>query len=423
ADIAAHFEKNKEQYRIGERRKVRYVLVDVDAIRPTIAVPSRDVERSYNENIDTYSTPEQVRASHILLKTEGKDEAAVKAKAESALKEAKSGADFAGLAKKYSEDEASAAQGGDLDYFPRGRMVPEFDQVAFTLEPGAISDLVKSQYGFHISKVVDKKPASTRPVEEVRQQIVEQLQWERAQARASEQATTLEDEIREASGLDKAAATHSLKVQESAFFTRTEPVMDFGPSPELANQIFDLQEDQVTGAVRVPRGYAFIALAGKEAPRLPKLDEVKDKVREDIVRERTKEIARQKAEAVGAAAKTGADLATAAKAAGLEVKTTELVARESPWPEIGVSQQVDAAAFALEAGAVSGPVVTENGAAVLHVVEKKVPTEAEFAAEKATVRAGVLEERRNRFFSAYMVKAKQGMDISINRQALQQVIG
>ena len=94
-----------------------------------ITVPPADVERAYNNNIEQYSTPEQVRASHILLKTEGKDDAAVKAKAEDVLKQARSGADFAELAKKYSEDEASAKNGGDLDYFGHGRMVPEFDQV------------------------------------------------------------------------------------------------------------------------------------------------------------------------------------------------------------------------------------------------------------------------------------------------------
>ena len=126
-------------------------------MRAKIVVPPADIERAYNDNIEQYSTPEQVRASHILLKTEGKDEAAVKAKAEDVLKQAKSGADFAELAKKNSEDEASAKNGGDLDFFGRGRMVPEFDTVAFALQPGQISDLVKTQYGYHIIKLIEKK--------------------------------------------------------------------------------------------------------------------------------------------------------------------------------------------------------------------------------------------------------------------------
>ena len=122
-----YFDAHKEDFRIPEKRKIKYLLVDVDALRAKVTVPPADVERAYNDNIEQYSTPEQVRASHILLKTEGKDDAAVKARAEEVLKQAKSGADFAELAKKYSEDEANAANGGDLDFFGRGRMVPEFD--------------------------------------------------------------------------------------------------------------------------------------------------------------------------------------------------------------------------------------------------------------------------------------------------------
>src|SRR5262249_7834523 len=163
-----------------------------DALRSKIVVPSADIERAYNNNIEQYSTPEQVRASHILLKTEGKDDAAVKANAEDVLKQARSGADFAELAEKYSEDEASAKDGGDLDYFGKGKMVPEFDQAVFAMQPGQTSDQpVKTQYGYHIIRVVDKKPATSRTLAEVRQQISDQLSYERAQAQAADLSESL----------------------------------------------------------------------------------------------------------------------------------------------------------------------------------------------------------------------------------------
>src|SRR4029453_1686024 len=111
-------------------------------------VPKTDVEAFYNAHLGEYTTPEQIRASHILLKTEGKNDADVRAKADQVLKEAKApGADFAALAKKYSEDEGSGPQGGDLDYFARGRMVPEFDTAAFALAKGEMSPVVKTQFG------------------------------------------------------------------------------------------------------------------------------------------------------------------------------------------------------------------------------------------------------------------------------------
>ncbi|HEY7791325.1 MAG TPA: SurA N-terminal domain-containing protein, partial [Vicinamibacterales bacterium] len=141
AEITAWFDAHKESYRVGEKRRVRYVLVDENAIKASITVSASDIEHYYNDNIQQYSTPEQIRVRHILFKTDGKDDAAVKAKAEDVLKQAKAGADFAELAKKYSEDTESAKNGGDLDYFARGRMVPEFDQAVFAMQPGQISDL------------------------------------------------------------------------------------------------------------------------------------------------------------------------------------------------------------------------------------------------------------------------------------------
>src|SRR4029450_1592727 len=162
AELSTYFDAHQADFRIPEERRIRYLLVDIDAIRTKTVVPPADIERAYNANIEQYSTPEQIRASHILLKTEGKDDAAVKAKAEELLKQARAGADFADLAKKHSEDEARAKDGGDLDYFGRGRMVPEFDQAVFAMQPGTISDLVKTQYGYHIIKLVDKKSAATR---------------------------------------------------------------------------------------------------------------------------------------------------------------------------------------------------------------------------------------------------------------------
>src|SRR5262249_27426399 len=136
ADVAAYFESHKDDFKTPEKRKIRDLVVEVEAIRAKPVVPPADVERAYNNNIDQYTTPEQVRASHILFKTEGKDDAAVKAKAEDVLKQTKAGADFAQLAKKYSEDESNAKQGGDLDYFGRGRMVAECVQRVLAMEPG-----------------------------------------------------------------------------------------------------------------------------------------------------------------------------------------------------------------------------------------------------------------------------------------------
>jgi peptidyl-prolyl cis-trans isomerase D len=419
AEVASYFDAHKDEFKIPEKRKIRYLLIDIEAIRAKVTIPDAEIERTYNNGIEQYSTPEQVRASHILLKTEGKDDAAVKAKAEDLLKQARAGADFAELARKYSEDEASAKNGGDLDYFGRGRMVPEFDQAAFSMEPGKISDLVKTQYGYHIIKVVDKKAATTRPLTEVKPQIQDQLSYERAQAQASDLAQALEKDVKTPADLDRVAKEKGLVVQESGFFARDEPILGLGPSPEAASRAFEMKPGDVAGPLRSSRGFVFETLLARQDPYVPKLDEVKERVRDEVVKQKARELSRQKAAEVAAKLKAAPDFEKAAKAAGFEAKTTELITRDSPIPDLGTAKAVEEAAFKLPVGAVSDPIPTETGTAVVKVVEKQEVSPADWAGAKDRFREELLTDRRNRFFGAYMAKAKQKMKIEVNREGLQ----
>ena len=423
AEVAAYFEGHTEAYRVGERRKVRYVLVDVEALRQGVIVSSRETERYYNDNIELFSTPEQVRASHILFKTEGKDESAVKAAAEKVLAEARGGADFAELAKKYSEDESNAKLGGDLDYFGRGRMVPEFDEAAFAAQPGLVPELVKTGFGFHIIKVVDKKPGSTRTFDEVKAQIREQLVGEKAQRQADVRAEEVAKEVKTPADLDKVAKARGWKVEETGFFAADEPILALGASPQVSAAIFALKEGEVSAPLRVGRGYAIAAMSGRQDPSIPKLDDVKDRVRNDVLRDKAAKAASEKAASMAGALKAAADFAAAAKKAGYEAKSSEFVARDAALPEIGVNATVEKAAFAMAAGAVSDPITTPEGATIVKVLERQDVKPADMAAARDSVRQDLVNERRTEFFTAYMVKAREKMKIELNREVLNSILG
>ena len=422
AEVATYFNAHQGDFKIPEKRKVRYLLVDADAIRAKTTVPEANIQRAYNEGIEQYTTPEQVRASHILLRTEGKDDAAVKAKAEEILKQAKGGADFAELAKKYSEDEGSAKNGGDLDYFGKGKMVAEFDQVVFTMQPGQTSDLVKTQFGYHIIKLVDKKAAATRTLPEVRQQIVDQLAYETAHAQAADLAQKVASEVSKPADLDKAAKAHGLTVQDSGFFARDESILSLGSSPEAVSRAFDTKVGDVSGPLQAARGFAFETLIAIQPPSMPKLDDVKDRVRDEVIKQKARDLSRQKATAVAAKLKGAADFEKAAKAAGVDAKTTDLISRDAPIPDVGIAPEAMDAAFRLPAGAVSDPITTNIGTVVFKVLDKKEVTPTEWAANVDRFRDEQMTEKRNRFFSAYMAKAKQGMRIQLNREALQRAV-
>jgi peptidyl-prolyl cis-trans isomerase D len=424
ADLAASFEKNKETYRIGEKRKIRYAVVDVDQVRQQITVPESEIEAFYKQNIAQYSTPEQLRASHILLKTEGKDEAAVKTQADDLLKRVKAGEDFAALAKQYSEDESNNAKGGDLDYFGRGSMVPEFEQAAFAMKPGEISnEPVKTSFGFHIIKIVDHRPATTKPLAELRAEIEDQLKSQKAQQQAEQVAKSLEAQMKTAADLERIAKERGYRVQETGMFLRDDPIDGLGPSPEVSAQAFQLADGAVSPALRVSSGWVFVTVTGKQEPYVPQLAEVRERVRDDVIRERAAEIAKTKAAEIASILKNARDFAAAAKKAGLEIKTTDLIAREAPLPDIGVSAEIDKVAFSLPKGGVSEPISTPQGTAIVRVVEKEDVTDEQIASGADAVREELLNQRRDRFFSGYMVKAKEKLKIQINQETLARAVG
>jgi peptidyl-prolyl cis-trans isomerase D len=420
ADVTRYFEAHQEEFRIPEKRKIRFLTIDQEALRQKASVTGQQIERYYNDNIQQFSTPEQVHAEHILLKTDGKDDAAVKKQAESLLAQAKGGANFEDLAKKYSEDDASKAKGGDLDYFGRGQMVKEFDDAAFAAKPGDIVGPVKTQFGYHIIKVLDHRQAQTKPLAEVRSQIEDQLKFEQAQDQAQKAADSISSQLKSPADFDKVARDHGLTVHESGFFQQDEPIAGIGLAPNVAQEAFSMKIGDVSDPIRTPQGYAFVTVLAKQDSYLPKLDEVKAKVRDAVLKEKAIDAARQKAASVDAAMKSG-DFDKAAKDAGVEVKTTDFITRGSQVTDIGQSAAVDAAAFSLPKVGVSDPIVTANGAAIIKVVDKQMPSPSDFAAQKDSLRTELLNQRRNEFYSAYMNKARQRMDIRINREVIAQI--
>src|SRR5216117_3100919 len=200
AEIRSAYEKNKAKYQVPERRVVRYAVVDVNQIRQSLQVSDDLLKQQYMASIQQYQVPNRVHVEHILFMTVGKTDAEVeeiKKKAEDVLKQVKKGGKFEDLAKKYSEDPGSKDKGGDLSWITQGQTVPEFEKTAFSLTPGQVSDLVKTQYGFHVIKVVEKETAHTKPFEEVKDSLRANFLPTQADRQASAIADQLTTAIRQ----------------------------------------------------------------------------------------------------------------------------------------------------------------------------------------------------------------------------------
>jgi len=247
------------------------------------------------------------------------------------------------------------------------------------------------------------------------------LATQMADAQITDRARQIGDQLKSASDLDKVAKAQGLSVEESGFFQREDPVPGLGASPQVAQAAFRLKDGEVSESVNSARGPLFMVLTQKKDPYVPKLEEVSGKVREDAIRSRAAELSRQRASEIAATLRGAKDFAGAAKAQGLEAKDTDLIARGATLPDIGISPEVDAVAFTLPVNGVSEPIRLNDATVIVRVVSRDDVTPEEFAKEKETFRAELLNERRNRFFSSYMTKVKEKIKIELKQDVLRRV--
>ena len=214
-----------------------------------------------------------------------------------------------------------------------------------------------------------------------------------------------------------------MTVTETGLLLSGEPIVGIGSQPEFSGRLFGMKEGDVTPAMRVATGWVFATVTGRQDAYIPQLAEVKARVAEDVKQDKAVELAKQRATAIANELKTARDFTAAAKRAGLEVKTTELVTRGSAIPDLGISEAIDNAAFTLPQGGVSDAITTPTATAIVRVAEKVDVTEAEIETGKDQLRDELVNTRRDKFFGAYMQKAKQGLKITTREDTLARIVG
>ena len=237
--VKKFYEQNQAQFEIPEQVKVEYVILSLDSMLSQISVSDAEIKARFEGHKDKYQQPEERRASHILIvaKTEG-EKAAAKAKAEEVLKEVrKTPAKFADLAKQYSQDPGSAKSGGDLGYFGRGMMVKAFEEAVFKQKEGEISDVLESEFGYHIIKLTGIKTAKVKSLDEVRADIVSELKREAATRKFAESAEAFNNTVYEQSdSLQPAAEKFKLKIQQSGWLKKNPDQREAAALGPLANE-------------------------------------------------------------------------------------------------------------------------------------------------------------------------------------------
>jgi peptidyl-prolyl cis-trans isomerase D len=406
SEIKAYYDQNKAKFLIPEKRVVRYALLDLTQLRQNTVVTDDELKVVYQQNIQQFQVPNRVHVEHILLLTTGKTDAEVaeiRKKAEDVLAQArKKGANFEDLAKKYSEDPGSKAKGGDVGWVLPGQMVPEFEKASFSLNKGDISDLIKTQYGFHIIKVLDKETAHTKTFDEVKDSLRPNYLLNKVDQQASTIADQISADIRQSNKttLDQLAQKYHLAIAETHPVGPGEPVLELGNGQDVKDEIFHLRQGDLSLPLRTDRGYVVLSLRQSLAAHQGTLEEVRDKVVSEFKQQKANELAKSKAEELEKRVKAGEKIAAAAKALGLDPKTSDSFARNGSVANLGSGKQL-APAFALKVGQVGPALNLGSNWAVYQVVERQDANPADFEKQKKEITDSLLKQKRELAFSAF----------------------
>ncbi|MBY0277033.1 SurA N-terminal domain-containing protein [Candidatus Binatia bacterium] len=428
ADLEKFYEDNKARYAEPEKVKVELLSYPVDKFGENVAITEEQITADYEENLSTkYTQQHEVHARHILLRVpRDADDAAkttARSKAEDIKKKIDAGGDFAALAKEFSEDPGSRDNGGDVGFFPRGRMVAEFDEAAFSLKPGEVSDVVETPFGFHVIKVEEVREERQKPLEEVRAEIVATLKKASASEKAKEAAGQDEQAIAGGATLDQIAEKRGLTVEKPEPLARNAAFPSLGRSLPLTNALWDAKPDGITAPVDVNGTLVIGKLVERIASTTPPFAEVKDRVDAAYRLQKATELAKTEAEKVLAAAKTDG-LEKAATASSRKTEVAAPFARSGPFiPGMGSNQELKEATFALTQDKKLGEKVYVVGpdAYVVELREVTLPSDEDLKKKIAETRKNLLEKRRNDAFARYVAELKKKAHIEVNADRLEAI--
>jgi peptidyl-prolyl cis-trans isomerase D len=423
ADLKAYFEENKDNYRIKEKRRAQYLLVQTSQILPNIRVSEEEIKSEWDKN----PLPETVEAAHILFRVKNpSEEAEVRSRAEAVLKRAQAGEDFAALAKQYSEDTSTADQGGYVGTFSRGQMPKEFEDAAFSMKPGEISGLVRTgDYGFHIIKVFrHDKPT----LESNRSNILTTIQFRKAKEAARQEVEEAAKLAVNEGDLNAIAGRLDIKaeVKDTGLFNKDQNPYTIGISQALLDDIFEIKEIGSIGkVVEHPLGFAFAKLEEVQMPRPGQFEEAREQVKNDFVESKAKELMEADATKLSEEAVQKKSLVQAAKELGFSTETSPAFkVDESPGPGIPDRGAFNTVAFELDVNSVSKPITMSDTVAVLQVKSRSPFDEAAFEKEKDELHNQMLTSLQSAYLEDYLTswmdKLQESGKIRVNPQVLEQ---
>lgn len=417
-DIQSFYQQHPDKYRDPEKRQFALVLLKADQHLNQTSVTDAEIQYYYEDNYKKYHKESQIKARHMLFKLSAdaspEEETKIRGTAEQILTQArKPGADFAELAKKHSQDVGSAPKGGDLGFFNRTQMVPEFTDAAFKLKSGEISDLVRTPFGFHIIKVDEIRAEKTTPLDEARSEIEQSLKRDKARDLAYKTAQDFADTAYADKDLQKAAQNRKLAVHTSAWVAQKDPIAELGTTPKTSLPLFSLMKNEISSVLEASDGFAVAQVLDIREPTVKAFDQVKEQVRKDLVTELTEKLAQQRAVGFLQVAKSQQNLEAAAKEQHLQAKKTGEFSRKKPDETLHLPPEGLEKVFQLTEAKPFGdaPVDTGAGLMVCQLLSSKTPAAETMAEERTVISKRLLQQKQTLVWQAWLGDQRKRADV------------
>lgn len=425
-EIEDFYNTHRESFRQPERVKFVYVAYPAAQFESAVQVSAQQVEEFYTEQKDTrFSIPARIHVRHILFamspETVAEERAKIRTTATEILKRAQAGEDFAALAKAYSQDTGTAPNGGDLGSFTRGRMVKPFEEAAFALPAGGVSNLVETIFGLHIIKVESIEPERVRPLAEVQDEIRQELMRAQAQERARDQAAQDREKVQSGAALAEIARASGVTISESSLMGRGETLPGLGSQPTLIEAAFSLTPQQVSEPIAVKDAWYLVSPREKVSSTIPDFTTVATEAEKRCKSDKAEKLAKEKADALLTRLKEAKDLAAVAAAEQLTVGETGFFTRQDSYvPKIGNLPDLKKAAFRLtsEAPVVPQTYLWGGNAFVAVLKERMMPPPQDLEKQKSAIRKELLKRKQAAAMEEFMGILKKRSTITYNHEIL-----
>ncbi len=414
-ELKHYFEAHKERYRTPLKIKLAYYLVPFEEVKKKLKISEEEIKAYYEAHKEEYHEPEKRKLRHILItKKPGEDDEAFFKRAQAIRQKIKSPEDVARLAKEYSDDPHTKEKGGELGYLTKDEVFPGLAEAIFSAKKGEILGPLRSSLGYHIILVEDIKPESYRPLKEVKGEIEKKLKEEKLKHAAWEEANKIYDQIILLGGLEAWAKKSGKEIAETGLFDPQHPPKGPAGSPEVVAAALKLEEGELGPPLETPEGIIIFKVEKRDEPHIPPFEKVKDRVKEDYVREKARELCGKKAEELLAALKETQDPESVLKEKGLKLKKTEPVARKNLF-QSGLPLPVAQAARGLgkEGEWFGEPIWAQEAYFLLRLVAVKPADPQGLAKEKERLFEELTLTKRQEAFSAWYRHLREKAEIKL----------